>query len=108
MKSERTVQVPMTATKDISRRYVLPEDAPLLRNLAALWALDATLARRIEELHPAEPYPVQPAKMAGAPTVSVRAPGGRSVSLHSRYDPVQEAKQLVDTLEIDGKVVFYL
>jgi hypothetical protein len=105
---ERTVHVPMAATSDISRRYVLPEDAPFLRNLAALWALDATLARRIEELPPAEPYPTQASKSAGAPTVSVKAPGGRTVFLHSRHDPRREAKQLVDTLEIHGQVVFYL
>jgi hypothetical protein len=48
----------MAATGDISTRYVLPSDAPLLRNLAALWSLDPDLARRIEALHPDGPYPI--------------------------------------------------
>jgi hypothetical protein len=41
---------------DASRRFVLGDDAPLVRNLAALWAADPELAATIEALHPREPY----------------------------------------------------
>src|SRR5687768_15874012 len=104
---ERNRPSPMTATCDISRRYVLPDDAPLLRNLAALWALDADLARRIEALHPTEPYAVQASK-AGPPTVAVQSPGGRSVFLHSRYEPLDEARRLIDAVDIGDHVIFYV
>jgi hypothetical protein len=104
---ERTRRQPMTATHDISRRYVLPNDSPLPRNLAALWALDADLAMRIEGLHPAEPYPIQPSK-SGAPTVAVQQADGRSVFLHSRYEPVEEARRLVNAADIGDQIVFYI
>lgn len=80
------------SSSDASRRDVLPPDAALSRNLAALWALDAGLAARIEALHPCEPYSVQASK-AGPPTVAVRPPDGRSRFLYSRHDPAAEEQQ---------------
>jgi hypothetical protein len=103
----------MAATGDISTRYVLPPDAPLLRNLAALWSLDPDLARRIEALHPAEPYAITPAKN-GKPTVAVAMPAdggagaGRSVFLHSRYEPEQEAVRLIDSYDVGEQLIFYV
>jgi len=97
----------MAATGDISTRYVLPPDAPLLRNLAALWSLDPDLARRIDALHPAEPYAITPAK-SGKPTVAVAMPDGRSVFLHSRYEPEQEAVRLVDSYDVGDQLIFYV
>jgi hypothetical protein len=104
---ERTRQKPMTATRDTSRRYVMPPDAPLARNLAALWSLDADLAARVEALHPTEPYPVQASK-SGPPTVAVPLPDGRSLFLHSRYEPQREAEQLVSQLDVTEQLVFYV
>jgi hypothetical protein len=49
---------------------VLGPDAPLVKNLAAMWAADQALAEQIESLHPLAPYPVEPSK-AGPPTVVV-------------------------------------
>ena len=92
---------------DASRRHVLPAGAVLSRNLAALWALDAGLAARVEALHPREPYPAQPSK-AGPPTVAVRLADGRSLSLHSRYDPVAEAERLVRGIDVADRVVFHV
>src|SRR5689334_17849602 len=46
----RYSHAPMTASSDPSMRYVLAEDAPYLKNLAALWAADAALARKLEML----------------------------------------------------------
>ncbi len=78
-----------------------------MRNLAALWALDADLAVRIESLHPAGPYQVQPAKTS-EPTVAVTVAEGRHLFLHSRYEPRQEAERLVDAAGIRDEVVFYV
>ena len=88
-------------------RYVLPADAPLLKNLAALWTADPALAESIELLHPRASYAVQPSK-AGPPTISVAAPGGRIVSLHSRYQPIEEAKKLVESIEVADRLAFYV
>ena len=88
-------------------RYVLPEDAPYLRNLAALWAADPPLARRVEALHPAGGYPVEPSK-AGPPTVRKDLGDGRRVYLHSRYKPVEEAKALVAEVRFDETLFFYV
>ena len=97
----------MTATISDPFRFVLPADAPLLKNLAALWTTDPALAEAIELLHPREPYPTQPSK-AGPPTVSVAAPGGRVISLHSRYQPIEEAKRLIESVEVVDRLAFYV
>jgi hypothetical protein len=97
----------LTANPLDPSRYVLGEDAPLVRNLAALWTVDPALAEAIEALHPREPYAVQRSK-AGPPTVSVPAPGGRAVALHSRYQPIDEAKRLIDALPTAERLAFYV
>jgi hypothetical protein len=105
----------MTAsTADPSARFVLTEDAPYLANLAALWQVDPALARRIEA--PDTPFStpacgahltVEPARN-GEPTVTVRSPEGRAVTLHSKYDPAAEAKKLVESVDAERCVAFYL
>ena len=98
---------PMTLATQDPFRYVLPEDAPFLKNLAALWTVDPALAGAIESLHPRESYPVQHSR-AGLPSVSVPAPGGRLVALHSKYQPVEEARRFIDTVEVSERLAFYL
>jgi hypothetical protein len=88
-------------------RYVLAEDAPWLKNLAALWTTDPNLAAAIEQLHPRPTYPVQASK-SGPPTVSVPAHGTRTIWLHSRYRPVEEANKFVEGLDVEGCVAFYI
>ncbi|HSU66650.1 MAG TPA: 6-hydroxymethylpterin diphosphokinase MptE-like protein, partial [Tepidisphaeraceae bacterium] len=95
-----------TATADPTR-FVLPDDAPFLANMAALWSVDPALAEAIESLHPAPSYPIQLSK-SGFPTVSVPAPGGRMVAMHSRYQPVDEAKRLVERIETADRTAFYI
>jgi hypothetical protein len=95
------------SSSDGSRRHVLAPAALLSRNLAALWALDAKLARQVEALHPRAPYPVQPSK-AGPPTVAVTLPDGRSLFLHSRYEPADEARRLVQGLDVADQLVFHV
>ena len=46
----------MLVQADPSLRFVLPTDAPYLKNMAALWALDAKLAAQIEATDGVESY----------------------------------------------------
>src|SRR4051794_36011217 len=84
---------------DPSLRFVLNDDAPYLANLAALWAADPKLAAPIEALDEAAFYPLEPSK-SGPPTVAVPTPDGRSIYLHSRYRPVEEAQKLIDPVPV--------
>lgn len=88
-------------------RYVLEKEAPLPANLAALWTVDPALAERIEAMHPRPSYPVQRSK-AGPPTVFVPTPDGRTVCLHSRYQPIEEARRLVDPIDVAERTTFYI
>ena len=92
---------------DPSSRYILPADAPYLANLAALWAVDPALAAGVEATHGRASYPVHPSK-AGHPTVAVPAPKGNAVHLHSRYEPVEEAKRLIEPVNFAETVAFYV
>jgi hypothetical protein len=98
------------------RAYVLEPDAPLVKNLAALWAADPALAEQIESLHPLAPYPVEPSK-AGPPTVVVTPaaaadspatarPAG--ILLHSRYQPLAEAERLLKDVDVESHFAFYV
>ncbi|HEY8747974.1 MAG TPA: 6-hydroxymethylpterin diphosphokinase MptE-like protein [Tepidisphaeraceae bacterium] len=88
-------------------RYVLPDEAPYLKNMAALWSVDPALAAAIEALHPQTGYAVAASK-SGAPTVSIATPDGRMVSLHSRHKPVDEGKRLADSVDVAANVFFYI
>src|SRR3954471_411598 len=88
-------------------RHVLPDGAPLLKNLAALWVFDPDLAAALEALHPTPGYPVEPSK-AGPPTLAMAppAPAGpdhvsRPIYLHSRHQPLDEARRLIDPVGVD-------
>jgi len=90
----------MTASSDQSRRFVLADRAPLLINLAALWATQPHLARALDELEADAAYALLPTR-SGAATVMVN-----NRHLHSRYDPVNEAAQLIDSAGVaDAAVV---
>jgi hypothetical protein len=95
----------MTATSDPSRDHVLPADAPLVRNLAALWATEPRLAREIESLN--EPgYTIEPSR-SGVPTLVVES-SGREIYLHSRHEPIDEAKRLVAHIDFDERIAFFV
>jgi hypothetical protein len=95
----------MTETIDSSQRFILPDDAPYLANLAALWAADPALAAAIEETDDDAAYRTAASK-SGEPTLTITTPSGREIQLHSRYRPIDEAKQLVETLALDQSCVF--
>jgi hypothetical protein len=98
----------MTASTDSSTRYVLGAGHPYVENLGAIWGVDAGLAQRLEAEDEQAGRVIVEASRTGPPTLSVRGADGRVVSLHSRYDPVAEARKLVGSVRVDGPVAFYL
>jgi len=97
----------MTLAPDSSQRYVLSDEAPLLANLAALWASEPKLAEAIESALESEPHAIEKSK-SGLPTVSVRTTDGRAVYLHSRYEPRKEAERLIESIAVEQKTTFYI
>src|SRR4051812_14487516 len=98
------------------RACVLGPDAPLVKNLAALWAADPVLAEQVESLHPLDPYPVEPSK-AGPPTVVVTPAAAADspataptpgILLHSRYQPLAEAERLLKDVDVESHFAFYV
>ena len=96
----------MSATFDPSRRFVRPQGDAFVKNLAALWMADPALAGRIEALEEDAAHRVEPSK-SGPPTVAVTA-DGRSLYLHSRYQPIEEARRLVEAVNTDERLAFYV
>src|SRR5262249_43663962 len=108
----RYSHAPMTATSiqnpaEPSLRFVLPEDSPILANLAALWTHDPKLAAAIEATDQTNSYRIEISK-SGAPTVAVPTAAGKTIQLHSRYQPLDEAKKLIDPLLLDECVAFHV
>jgi hypothetical protein len=97
----------MVVELDSSERFVLPPEAPLVANLAALWATEPRLAEAIESLEEDAAYGVEQSR-AGVPTVMVRTANGHSVYLHSRFEPGKEAGQQIGTIEIGSKACFHV
>jgi hypothetical protein len=90
----------------------LPAGAPYLANLAALWTNNPALARAIEALDEAAgegeiAYRVE-ASRSGMPTLVARVADGRTITLHSKYDPLAEARKLIDTAKTETCVAFYM
>ena len=97
----------MTAISDPSLRFVLPEDAPFLANLAALWTHDPKLAAAIEALDDTPSYRTEPSK-SGPPTTAIATENGRTIYLHSKYQPTDEAKRLIDPLPLHECIAFHV
>lgn len=75
--------------------------------MAALWAVDPALAEQLEPLLDQEPYAIEPSK-AGWPTLSLPTPDGRRLFLHSRHQPLDEARRLVESADLEGKTVLFV
>ncbi|MGD0464363.1 MAG: 6-hydroxymethylpterin diphosphokinase MptE-like protein [Tepidisphaeraceae bacterium] len=97
----------MTSATDPSQRLMLPADAPLLSNLAALWATEPKVALALEAALELPGHAVEKSK-SGGPTVSVRRSDGRALYLHSRYEPVKEAERLIESIAVTRKTAFNL
>ncbi len=97
----------MTASIDPSTRFVLPADAPYLANLAPLWTIDPALAEAIEAADDLSSHRVE-ATRSGHSTISVPAPDGRRIYLHSKYEPVAEVRKLLESIDTSRNVAFYI
>jgi hypothetical protein len=97
----------MTSATDPSQRLILSADAPLLSNLAALWATEPKIAELLEAALELPGLSVEKSK-SGPPTVSVRTDDGRALYLHSRYEPAKEAERLIESIAVQQKTTFYL
>jgi hypothetical protein len=90
----------MQSTRAPSSRDEHPTSAAssrYLTNLAALYRCDVELAARIDAL-PFAALPALEAARDGAPTVRVTADDGATLFVHSRYQPVDEAARLIESL----------
>jgi hypothetical protein len=67
-----------------------------LDNLAALYTLDPELAARIDALPFADAWPLEPTR-DGQVTVRLTADDGKPIYAHSRYQPLAEARTLVQS-----------
>ena len=92
---------------DSSLRYVLPTEHVYLKNLAALYSVNCHLARRIDSTFSIPDYKTEPSK-SGEPTIAITTADGKKIYLHSRYEPVAEAKSLADSIAQDEKFVLFI
>lgn len=66
--------------------------------MRSLWRMDARLAWEVDQLPNDAGIDVQPSKR-GAPTAAVATTDGRTLFLHSRYDPEREAAEFADNID---------
>ena len=76
-----------------------------LKNMAALWRVDPELAVRIDEV-PDERRRAVERTRSGERTVAAQARDGQKAYLHSRYDPLAEARKFADGVEVEGNYCF--
>lgn len=77
----------------------------LKKNLALLEKKQPALAARLRALEPSRKYEVSTAK-SGAATVTRIFPDGIRRSLHSSYDPIQEAARFIAKFKLDESANF--
>ena len=83
----------------------LVDNRKFVANVRSLWRSDPALALRVDAVFDHDRWPLE-ATRSGAWTSKVSQPDGSSVYLHSRYDPVDEAKTFAESVEIDDKFCF--
>lgn len=89
----------MAGTDTVTTSDVPAEAASrFLRNMAALWRTDASLAQQLDNLPDSLLSDLQPSK-AGPATLSVSLPDGRTVWFHSKYDPLKQAEQFAQAAD---------
>lgn len=76
-----------------------------LHNMRALWRCDPQLALRVDAVHDTERLPLEQTR-SGAWTAKGAALDGSTVYLHSRYDPVAEARRFAASVPIEDKFCF--
>ncbi len=70
-------------------------------NLNRLREISPSLAENLATLESSSEYSIDSSK-GGCPTLKWNSASGRSLFLHSRYNPAQEAERFIDTLDVKG------
>ena len=78
-----------------------------LHNMRALWSADPQLAMRVDAVDDDERFELTKTR-SGAWTTRVEAPDGKAVYLHSRHDPIEEAKQFIASTPTEDKYCFVI
>jgi len=78
-----------------------------LNNMKALYHADLRLAQRVDDSAPDPHLQVVPSR-TGVPTAKTLSDAGKEIFLHSRYDPLAEAKKFVDGLDLDKNFCFII
>lgn len=78
-----------------------------LRNMTALWRFDSQLAIWIDAVDDENRLPTEPGR-TGQPTARITPREGRSLYLHSRYDPAGEGRKIADAIPIKDKFCFVI
>jgi hypothetical protein len=71
-------------------------NSTFVRNMTALYRRDPRLAMRIDDLPPSAGLNLEPSR-AGPPTAIRSLADGRRAYLHSRHDPIDEARRFCDS-----------
>ncbi len=95
----------MTGTDAAANPSTTSQGTPLfLRNMAALWRTDPSLAQQLDDLPDSLLETLTPSKV-GPFTLAVTAADGRVVWLHSRYDPIKQANQFAQSVDLEKPTV---
>jgi len=76
--------------------------ATFLRNMKALWRQDPLLAAAIDAIDDDQRVPVETARLGGF-TARLPTPQGDAVYLHSRHDPLTEARRFAESVVLAEK-----
>ncbi|MCH7592561.1 MAG: motility associated factor glycosyltransferase family protein [Planctomycetes bacterium] len=78
-----------------------------LHNMRALWRTDPELAMRVDAVDDEERFELERTR-SGAWTARVQAPDGKAVYLHSRHDPIEEARRFVASTPTQDKYCYVI
>lgn len=76
-----------------------------LRNMAQLWRIDPQLAIRVDAVADTARAAIKAAR-SGEPTAAMSTSDGKLIYLHSRYQPIDEARRLAESVEVGGQYCF--
>ena len=77
---------------------------PLALNLEAMSKVDPRLALRLADVQPLALVPSR----SGPPTAQQTGDDGKPIYLHSRYDPVAEARKFAEGFDPEDRFVFFM
>ncbi len=97
----------MGIEEKIKLTNIFSETETWLRNLESLYWSDMYLAQKLDDLPESNHIEILPTKN-NSKTARVKLEDGREIFLHSRYNPQEEAKRFVNSLDLDKNFVFLI